>query len=77
MHLNNNTIEIEFTRTKMIRASVNEIHQTSTAVKLCQKNSGVGLRIRGFDPLKTRPNATTFAATFTKNSTTIATHTHH
>lgn len=60
----------------MLWSSVNKIHETSTAVKLSKENSGVGLRLRGFDPLKTRPDATTFAAAFSKNSTTIATHTH-
>lgn len=59
-----------------MRASVDEIHEASTAIKLSEENSGVGLRLRGFDPLKTRPDATTFTAPFSKNSTTIATHTH-
>lgn len=60
----------------MIRAGVNKIHKASTAVKLCEENSSVGLRLGSFDPLKTWPYTTTFAAALSKNSTTIATHPH-
>lgn len=60
----------------MIRAGVEEVHETSTAVELSEEDGGVGLRFGGFDPLKTRSYATVFTAAFSKNSTSVAAHTH-
>ena len=54
----------ELTRTKMIRASVDKIHKPSTAVKLSQKNGGIGLRFRQFNPLKTGTYTAIFATSF-------------
>lgn len=53
------------TRTKVVRASVDEIHKTSTAIKLSKEDGGISLRLRGFDPLKARSYATIVAASFT------------
>jgi hypothetical protein len=39
------------TRTEMFRASVDEVHKASTAIKLGKKNSSVSLRLRTLDPL--------------------------
>lgn len=66
----------ELTRTEMIRTSVDEVHETSTAIELSEKNGSVSLRFRGLDPLQTRSNTAIFTATFAKYSATITTHPH-
>ena len=60
----------------MFRTSVDEVHKASTAIKLGKKNSGVGLRLGAFDPLKTRPNTTIFTTPFSEYSASITTHPH-
>ena len=60
----------------MFRTSVDEVHKASTAIKLGKKNSGVGLRLGAFDPLKTRPNTTVFTTPFSEYSASITTHPH-
>lgn len=39
------------TRTEVFGSRVDEIHEASTAVKLSQKHSGVGLGLGALDPL--------------------------
>lgn len=65
-----------YTRTEVFRASVDEVHESGTAIKLGEKNSGVSLRFRAFDPLQARSNTAIFAASFAKDATSIATHPH-
>lgn len=60
----------------MIRTGVDEIHKSSTAVKLGKKNGSISLRFRGLDPLQARTNTAIFTATFAKDSATITTHPH-
>lgn len=60
----------------MIRADVDEVHEASSAVELSQENSGIGLRLGGFDPLKTWFDTTIFTTTFAEDSASITTHPH-
>lgn len=53
-----------------------EVEEAGAAVEFGEKNGGVGLSIGRGNPLKTRSNYTVIAATFAKDSTTIATHSH-
>ena len=39
------------TWTKMFGACVNEVHETSTTIKLSEKHSSIGLGFWAFDPL--------------------------
>lgn len=64
------------TRTKLFGASIDEVDQTSTAIKLGKKNGGVCLGFRGFDPLKARPESAVFTAAFPEYSAPIAAHSH-
>lgn len=68
--------ETKLTRAMVFGAGVDEVHESSAAIKLGEEDSGVGLRLRALDPLKTRPNTTIFATTFSEYSATIATHPH-
>jgi hypothetical protein len=61
------------TRTEMFGTSIDEVNKASTTIKLGEKIGSVGLRFRGFDPLKARSNGAAFAATFAEDSTTITT----
>lgn len=58
----------------VFRDSGNEGHESSTAKKLSDKDGGVALGFSGFDPLQTWPKNTVLTASFSKDSTTIATH---
>lgn len=60
----------------MFRAGFDEVHEAGAAVKLSKKDGGVGLRIRGFDPLKARSDGTVFTTSLTKNPTSITAHPH-
>lgn len=60
----------------MIRTSVDEIHKSSTAVKLGKKNGSISLRLGSLDPLQTRTNTAIFTTTFAKDSATVTTHPH-
>lgn len=60
----------------MFRASVDEVHKSSTAIKLSKEDSGVGLRLRALDPLQARSNTAILAAALAQNSTSITTHPH-
>lgn len=60
----------------MFGAGVDEVHEAGAAVKLGKKDGGIGLRIRGFDPLKARLDATVLTTALTKNPTSITAHTH-
>lgn len=64
------------TRAKVFGASIDEVDQTSTAIKLGKKNGGVCLGFRGFDPLKARPESAVFTAAFPEYSAPIAAHSH-
>lgn len=67
---------IIITRAKVFGAGFDEIKEASTAIELGQKQSSIGLRIRGFDPLKTGSYATVFAAPLTEDSAAITAHSH-
>ncbi|CAL5355352.1 unnamed protein product [Camellia sinensis] len=51
-----------------------EGHEAGATEELGDEDSGVALRFRGVDPLKAWSEDTVFAATLSKNSTSIATH---
>ena len=60
----------------MLGGGGDEVEEAGAAIKFGEKNGGVGLRIGGGNPLKTRSNYTVVATSFTKNPTPIATHSH-
>lgn len=60
----------------MFRASVDEVHEASAAIKLGKEDSGVGLGLGALDPLQARSDTAILAATLAQNSTSIATHPH-
>lgn len=51
-----------------------EGHEASPAEELGDEESGVGLGLRGFDPLKAFPQHAGVAAPFSKDSAPIAAH---
>lgn len=53
-----------YTGAEISRTGINEIEETRTAVKFGEEESGLGLGIRGFDPLKARPDGAIVAAPF-------------
>jgi len=55
---------IELTRAEMRRAGIDEVEEAGSAVEFGEEEGGVGLRFRGFDPIKTRSDAAIFAASF-------------
>lgn len=65
-----------YTRAEVFRASFDEVDEASAAIELGQEESGIGLRIRGFDPLKARSNGAVIAATFAQDPAAIAAHPH-
>lgn len=56
----------------MIRTRVDEIEETSPAIKFSKEEGGVGLSFGGLYPLKTRFNGAFFIATFPEYPATIA-----
>jgi len=55
----------------MVRSRIDEIEKPSTAIKLSEEKSGVGLSFWRLYPLKTRFNGAFFIATFPENPATI------
>ena len=60
----------------MLRAGIEEVHKTGTAVELGEKDGCIGLRFRSFDPIKAGSETAVIATTFPKNPTAIAAHPH-
>lgn len=60
----------------MLRAGVDEVHEAGAAVELGEENSGIGLGLGAFDPLKAWLDATAVAAAFPEDSASVATHPH-
>lgn len=60
----------------MLRTGIDEVEKTGTAIEFGEEESGVGLRIRGFDPLKARSDRAAITATLAKNPAAIAAHPH-
>lgn len=60
----------------MFRTGTDEVEEASTAIELGEEKSGVGLRVRGFDPLKARSYGAAIAATFAQYPASIAAHPH-
>lgn len=60
----------------MVRAGVDEVDKAGAAVKLGKESSGIGLRLRAFDPLKAWSNATIISAPLAEHSAPITTHSH-
>jgi hypothetical protein len=67
---------IYYTWAESLGRGFNEVDEASTTIELGQEESGIGLRISGFDPLKTRSNGTVIIATFTQDPAAIAAHSH-
>ena len=53
----------------------NEGHEASTAEEFGDEDSGMPLGFGSIDPLQARPEDTRLAATFSKHSAAVATHT--
>ena len=64
------------TRAEVVGAGVDEVHEAGAAVELGEEDSGVGLGLGAFDPLKARPNAAVLATPLAEYSTSITTHPH-
>ena len=60
----------------MFGAGVDEIHEASATVEFGEEDGGIGLRFRGFDPLKTGSDGAVVAAALAKDSTPITAHPH-
>lgn len=57
-------------------ADIDEVEEAGTAIRFGEEESGIGLGIRGLDPLKAGPNGAVIAAAFSKNPAAIAAHPH-
>lgn len=64
------------TRLQVLGAGIDEVKEASAAIKFGEENGGVGLRFRRFHPLKARSYCAVFAAAFSENPASIATHSH-
>lgn len=60
----------------MFRTSVDEVHESGTAIELGKEDSSVGLGLRALDPLQTRPYTAILAAPLSQYSASIAAHPH-
>ena len=60
----------------MVGAVVDEVYEASAAVELGEEDGGVGLGVRGLDPLKARPDIASFTAPLSEHPATIAAHPH-
>jgi hypothetical protein len=60
----------------VLRAGIDEVEEASTAIKFGEKESGIGLGIRGVDPLKAGLNGAVLPAAFAKHPAAIAAHPH-
>jgi hypothetical protein len=60
----------------VLRADIDEVEESCTAIRFGEEESGIGLGIRGLDPLKAGPNGAVIAAAFAKNPAAIAAHPH-
>lgn len=67
---------VSLTRSEVIGAGVDEVHESSTAVELGQEDGGICLRLGAFDPLETWPYTAVFAAALAEDSASITAHTH-
>lgn len=60
----------------MGRTGIDEVEKTSTAVELGQEESGIGLGLRGFDPLKTGSDGAALVAAFAEDTAPITAEPH-
>ena len=60
----------------MFRSSIDKVDQSGAAVEFSKKDGSIGLKIRVFDPLKTRSEGAVIITAFTKDSTAITAHPH-
>lgn len=58
-------------------ARVDEVDESSAAVELGKKESGVGFGLGGFEPLEAGSEGAVVGATFAEDSATVAAHSHH
>jgi len=56
----------------VLGADIDEVEEAGTAIRFGEEESGIGLGIRGLDPL----NGAVIAAAFAKNPAAIAAHPH-
>lgn len=59
-----------------MRASFDEVDETSAAIELGQEECSIGLRLGGFDPLKTGSYDAVVAAALAEDPAAIAAHPH-
>ncbi|KAJ6350930.1 hypothetical protein OIU78_006950 [Salix suchowensis] len=57
-------------------AGFNEVDEASTTIELGQEQSGIGLGIGGFDPLKAGSKDAAVTATFTEDPAAVAAQSH-
>jgi hypothetical protein len=69
-------MELMVTWTEMLRASIDEVHESSTTVEFSKEEGGICLGIGSFDPLKARFYTTIITTALAKDSATITTHPH-
>jgi hypothetical protein len=69
-------MELMVTWTEMLRASIDEVHESSTTVEFSKEEGGIGLGIGSFNPLKARFYTTIITTALAKDSATITTHPH-
>ena len=67
---------MRITRAEVLGGGGDEVEEAGATVEFGEKDGGVGLRIRGGDPLKTRSDNTVMAAAFAKDPAAIAAHSH-
>lgn len=65
---------MEFTGSLGLRNGGDEAHEIGTAEELCDEQGSVALCLGSRNPLQARPQNARIAATFSKNSTAVATH---
>lgn len=63
-----------FTRPLRLGDGGEEGHETGAAEELSDEDGGVGLSLRGADPMETMSKNAIIIATFSKNATSITTH---
>ena len=60
----------------MWSGGIDEVDEAGAAVELGEEECGVGLRLRGFDPLQARSDWAVAAASFSQHSATVAAQPH-